>query len=162
MIQNWFRENIGSTSLFLRRLDQTYFLLNETLIFLTILDSFEWKDRGLNSWSNGENFIKKELYFVRYSISKFKDFSKIFLEFFLNFYGLFQFWAYLWKYHSDFWNRNLRKYHSNFWNKNLQKCPSDFLSKKLLKCPSHLLIFLKSEIYRNATLHYLNQRLGFL
>ena len=28
---------------------------------------------------------KKELYFVRYSISKFMDFSKIFLEFFKDF-----------------------------------------------------------------------------
>ena len=27
---------------------------------------------------------KKELYFVRYSISKFKDFSRIFLEFFFK------------------------------------------------------------------------------
>ena len=33
--------------------------------------------------------MEKELYFVIYSMSKFRDFSRIFLEFFLNFYGLF-------------------------------------------------------------------------
>ena len=32
---------------------------------------------------------KKELYFVRYSISKFRDFLRIFVEFFLNFLGTF-------------------------------------------------------------------------
>ena len=32
---------------------------------------------------------RKELHFVRYSISKFKNFSGIFLEFFVNFVGTF-------------------------------------------------------------------------
>ena len=41
MIQNLFRVNIGSFSLFLGRLDQTLFLLNKILIFfLMILDIF--------------------------------------------------------------------------------------------------------------------------
>ena len=41
--------------------------------------------------------MKKKLYFVRYSISKFRDFSGIFLEFFLNFLGNFSYFEHIYK-----------------------------------------------------------------
>ena len=41
--------------------------------------------------------MEKELYFVRYSISKFRDFFKIFLEFFLNFFRDFSNFEHIYK-----------------------------------------------------------------
>ena len=79
---------------------------------------------------------KKELYFLRYSISKFRDFSEFFRDF-LDFEHIYENATLTFKvkiYKNVpliFEFRNLQKCHSNFYSKNLQKCPSD-----LQKCHS--------------------------
>ena len=87
---------------------------------------------------------KKELYFVRHSISKFKDFSKKISEFFRDF--------------SDF--EDIYKNITLIFEVEIYKNALPIFKVKIyINAP---LIFFKLEIYINAPPHDLNQRLGFL
>ena len=86
---------------------------------------------------------KQELYFLRYSISKFRDFSRIFLEFFINFLGTFPILSIIMKMPLQFLRLKFIEMSLQFFNWKFIETPPpppppDFLSENLQKCPSNL------------------------